>query len=276
MSITLGQVSTQEHIITQWTRVQAELATFTSPKIGSISSFSNTSGAIIGELSTAPADGLANYGPFSGTTAYFTAIGQAKLAKLRNACQNSSSGENDGFATLGALVFLDTLQNTELFSSPDSGEPFHFNHMDMGTQNILVDDNFNFLAVIDWEFAQTAPWEVNHYPMSFHSDPEVEEILKNPNHIAHNTVSKRKAAQELYPKKFLDAECELEKKGRPLRRSIAHVLDGEASRIYACFEDLGGFSGMDKELTHEMVQLAYGLDPGATEQYLEQLKASVA
>ncbi|GKU11974.1 unnamed protein product, partial [Fusarium langsethiae] len=31
--------------------------------------------------------------------------------------------------------------------------------MDLGTQNVLVDDDLNFLAVIDWEFAQTAPWQ---------------------------------------------------------------------------------------------------------------------
>lgn len=274
MSITVWQASTQEHIIKQWTYVQAELAAFTFPQIGSIASFSKQSGAIIGELSTAPADGLVNHGPFSDATTYFTTIGQAKL---RNACQDSSAGEEDSFATLGPSVFLDILRNTDLFTSADGGEPFHFNHMDMGTQNILVDDNFNFLAVIDWEFAQTAPWQVNHYPMPFpltSSDAELDEILKDPNHIAHNNVSKQTAAQNLYRQKFQDAERELEKKGRPLRRSIAHLLDGEASRIYACFEELGRFGGIDEELTHEMIRLAYGFDPGATEQYLEKLKAN--
>lgn len=39
--------------------------------------------------------------------------------------------------------------------------------MDIGTQNILVDDEYNLIAVIDWEFAQTAPWQTYDYPMPF-------------------------------------------------------------------------------------------------------------
>jgi aminoglycoside phosphotransferase (APT) family kinase protein len=39
----------------------------------------------------------------------------------------------------------------------DTVEQFPLSHMDLGTQNIIVDNDFNFLAIIDWEFAQTAP-----------------------------------------------------------------------------------------------------------------------
>ena len=122
MLIILGQISTQEHIISQWTYIQAELATFTFPQIGSISYVSETGSAVIGELSTAPADGLANCGPFSDAAIYFTAVGEARF---RNACKNSPSDES---FRLGAFVFLDIVQNTDLFTSPDSGEVFHFNH----------------------------------------------------------------------------------------------------------------------------------------------------
>ncbi|KAF7879575.1 hypothetical protein EAF04_000770 [Stromatinia cepivora] len=45
------------------TSVQAELATFTFPQIGSISHFSKYAGATIGKLSTAVAEGLSNEGP---------------------------------------------------------------------------------------------------------------------------------------------------------------------------------------------------------------------
>lgn len=207
---------------------------------------------------------------------YFTAIGQAKL---RSARRSPAAGENNEFSMLGAFVFLDILQETDLFKSSNGGEPFHFNHMDMGVQNILVDDRFNLIAVIDWEFAQTAPWQVNYYPRPIRlssSDASRDEILKDPTHIAHKNVSKHLAAQNLYRQKFEDAELELEKKGRPLGRSIAHLLDGEASRIYACLEDLGEMDDLDKELTYQMVWLAYGFDLEKTEQYFEKLKASVA
>ena len=148
--------------------------------------------------------------------------------------------------------------------------------MDMGTQNIVADHDFNFLAVIDFGFAQTAPWQVNHYPMPFpllSSDVEIDVILKDLNHIAHNNMFRQAAARNLYRQKFQDAEQELQKKGRPLQRSTAHLLDGAASRIYACLEMLGRFGDMDKDLTHEMVRLAYGLDPEMTKRYLEKVKS---
>jgi len=62
-----------------------------------------------------------------------------------------------------ALLYFEISSAIRRFSRA-AKRPFHFNHMDMGIQNILVDDDFNFVAVIDWELAQTAPWEVNHYP----------------------------------------------------------------------------------------------------------------
>lgn len=270
MLIISGQISTQEHIIAQWTYIQAELATFTFPTIGSISHLSETCGVVIGELSTAPADGLADYGPFSDAALYFTEIGQARF---HNTCKNNPS---DGSFRLGAFVFLNIVQKTDLFTSPDSGEVFHFNHIDMGTQNILVDEDFNFLAVIDLEFAQTTPWQVNHYPMPFpllSSDAEIDEILKTPSHIAYKNTSRQAVARNLYCRKFQDAEQELQKNGRPLQRSIAHLLDGAASRIYACLDMLGGFGDMDTDLTYEMLRLAYGFDIEITKQYLEKAKS---
>jgi hypothetical protein len=150
--------------------------------------------------------------------------------------------------------------------------------MDMGTQKILVDDDFNFHAVIDWEFAQTAPWQVNHYPMLFpllSSDPEIDEILKDPNHIAYNNTTRQAAARDLYRQKFQDAEEELQRKGRPLQRSVARTLDGVASRIYGCFERMGRLGEMDKDLTYEMVRLAYEFNREMTNRYLETAKSKM-
>jgi hypothetical protein len=77
--IPLEQISTQEHIITQWTSVQAELATFTSPQIGSISHFTKDTGATIGKLSTAVAEGLSREGPFTEAWDYFDTIADAEF-----------------------------------------------------------------------------------------------------------------------------------------------------------------------------------------------------
>ena len=68
--------------------------------------------------------------------------------------------ESDGnlhFDVLGTFVFGDIIQNSSLFKDSNSATGFPLNHMDLSTQNILIDDTFNFLATINREFAQTAP-----------------------------------------------------------------------------------------------------------------------
>jgi thiamine kinase-like enzyme len=38
--------------------------------------------------------------------------------------------------------------------------PFPRCHGDFGHNNIVIDDQYNILSVIDWEMAYAAPWEV--------------------------------------------------------------------------------------------------------------------
>jgi hypothetical protein len=119
--------------------------------------------------------------------------------------------------------------------------------------------------VIDWELAQTAPWEVNHYPMPItliSSNKKIAEILYDPGHRAHRNTSRQVRARLLYRQKFEAAErAALEKRGNnALRCSIAEVLDGKASRIYGLAGKIGVFHGMEEEeLTYELVRLGYGL-----------------
>ncbi|KEZ43205.1 Uncharacterized protein SAPIO_CDS4880 [Scedosporium apiospermum] len=204
-------VSTQERIITQWTSYQAELAAFTFPSIGSISQFPTEKGPIIGKLATASSDGLPTAGPFQSGWSYFNALAEARLTQARK--ENAS----------------------KIFKDPDDQGPFHFNHMDMGIQNILVDDDFTILAIIDWELSQSVPWAVNHYSMPIpliHSDEEIREILNDPGHIAHRNVSRQEATRAMYRRKFKEAEAALKERGPPLRVSISEILEGKASRIY--------------------------------------------
>ncbi|KAI9805461.1 MAG: hypothetical protein M1825_000712 [Sarcosagium campestre] len=56
----------------------------------------------------------------------------------------------------------------------------------------------------------------------------------------------------MYRQKFRDAEQAIESRERSLQKSIANVLDGAASRIYAILEKLGVFEGMEEEIVYEM------------------------
>jgi hypothetical protein len=132
--IPLEQISTQEHLITQWISIQAKLATFTFPQIGSTSHFSNVTSAIIGKLSTAVAKGLLDEGPFKEAWDYFAAVAEAKFCQ---ACKNNVANNGGNiFTRLGPFVFKDIVHNTALFNT--GGGQFHLDHMDMGTHNILI------------------------------------------------------------------------------------------------------------------------------------------
>ena len=43
--------------------------------------------------------------------------------------------------------------------------PFPLFHPDYGYNNIIVDDDYKVLGVIDWENASTVPWEIVDFPL---------------------------------------------------------------------------------------------------------------
>ncbi|KAM6506820.1 hypothetical protein FALCPG4_018643 [Fusarium falciforme] len=261
----------QQHIMAQWTMIQTSLATLSYPLIGSISAITKTGEPIIDKLSSAAAEGFMSQGPFSNAIEYFTALGEAALYRANSS--DGSTGKNlSHFRKLGALVFVDIVRSTTLFQAPHAQYPL--NHMDLGTQNIIVDDDLNFLAVIDWEFAQTAPWQVNHYPMPFPllwPDERIKNILDDPQHLAHKNISRQALARRLYRTQFQDAEAKLHQEGLCLGGGFAEVLESAASRIYACFSRLGDSPEQDEDFVREMVRLAFGFDAQKSKQYVENM-----
>lgn len=263
-----------EHVMAQWAMIQTSLAALTYPQIGSISSITKTGEPIIDRLSSAAIEALMPQGPFSKATKYFTALGEASLYRASHH-ESRPSKASLHFHRLGASVFLDIIQATTLFQEASAQYPL--NHMDLGTQNIIVDEDLNFLAVIDWEFAQTAPWQVNHYPMPFPllwPDERIKMILGDPQHLAYRQIPRQDHARELYCKKFQEAEAKLAERGVRLGNKFAEVLESPASRIYACFSKLGDAPAHDEGLVPEMVHLAFGFDVEGTGQYLQKMSNS--
>ncbi|POR37448.1 Uncharacterized protein TPAR_02355 [Tolypocladium paradoxum] len=268
----IDQSPTQEHIITQWTRVQAELATLKFDKIGAIASVSDSGEAKIGKLPGVDDGDLPGNGPLSTASDFFMCIvntAENIVANTSSPANRDSNGGSVSALALAAVVFRDIIKRTPLFDDVGVDGHFPLNHMDLGAKNILVDDDFNFVAIIDWEFAQTAPWQVNCYPKSF---PQLgfsdEAILRDPTHPAYNAALREEAARRMYNKKFRDAERQLEDKERGLGASFAETLDSPASRIYACFNDIAhSADGEDDklDLVRAMARLAFGLDEIETE-----------
>ncbi|KAL7816781.1 hypothetical protein V8C44DRAFT_263466 [Trichoderma aethiopicum] len=279
-------ITTQEHIYAQWTSFQTELSTITFPQIGSIAHFSKKTGPTIGPMSTSPLEHLPTPGPFKATHEYFAAIADGFIAEALQKQRHSSSPteydnddtngtqqSNTRYALLGPLIFKAIVHNTPLYKSTRTRFPLV--HMDMGTQNLLVDDDYNIIAVIDWEFAQSAPWEVFHYPMPLAittSDLKTAERLHDTEHLAHRNASRQVAARLLYRQQFQEAERRLGEKGDALEYSIADVLGGKASRIYGLVEKISYFTGMEEELTYEIVRLGYGLTGSEAEQLIVKIE----
>jgi hypothetical protein len=177
---------------------------------------------------------------------------------------------------LGGYVLLDIIERTDFCNQTASikdTKEFPFSHMDLGPQNILVDDNFNFMAIIDWEFAQTAPWQINRYPMPFPLlGLDIEDILNSPGHLAYNNVKRQDESRKMYIKMFQEAELNLRAEGRPLIGSFVEVLQSPASRVYACFANLGRLPQADNDLIYQMVRLAFGYQGEEAAQYVQDIK----
>jgi hypothetical protein len=235
---------------------------------------------MIGKLATAAVEGFSNAGPFATTLEYFTTIAEAKFRQASKEAKDDADA--NPFVRLGFFVFQDIVQNTHLFKAEGFDPPnpfFHFNHMDMGRHNILVDKDFNFLAIIDWEFAQSAPLEVNYYPMPFpliQSNAEILARLNDPDHIAHENETKQSELRRIYHLGFKDAEKRLrQERGAPARRNtweISERLGCTASRIYGAVENLGKWDGWEEKLTYEIVRLAYGYEGEKAKEYLAEMK----
>jgi hypothetical protein len=127
-------------------------------KIGSLYKNSTTGCYEIGPL----ANGLG--GPYSTATEYY----RAWIAK-----HATKPGATSPFISqLTEIV--------DLIPEQDAG-PFSLHHPDFGVNNIIIDDDYNVLAVIDWEQTFTAPVELaGQFPLRLlHFPPDLIPPEKN-------------------------------------------------------------------------------------------------
>ena len=103
-------------------------------------------------------------GPFSTATEYFKAW--AKSAKFVLPLDEVREICGESFEETAAQIANFPLRVEQLASKiaiRDQG-PFPFFHADYGHHNIVVDDTYNVLGVIDWEHACSIPWESIYFP----------------------------------------------------------------------------------------------------------------
>lgn len=139
-------------------RFQAEISSITFPKIGSINQGPN------GTYDVGPLPKLG--GPFATATEYLKAW--AKHAPFYGGTDGlkESCGPYGDEILQGVLAFPQKISELAGKIALRDNGPFPLIHPDFFHSNIIVDDNWKPLGVIDWEYAQSAPWETIEFPLT--------------------------------------------------------------------------------------------------------------
>ncbi len=184
----------------QMARIQIDLARCRFDSIGSLRFNEKDNEFFVGP------ETVTGLGPWRNSFAYY--IDAAEHA-LRSAASRDELNSRPSFAL--PLVFKDLVTR---FCSDDTG-PFSLTNRDLGFHNILVDDNFSIIGVIDLDGVMAAPKEiVGQFPVLSGLDPPA------PGIPPRNALTKQR-----------------EEKEKPVIESYAALLrayaDGPEGQIFA-------------------------------------------
>jgi hypothetical protein len=151
-------------------------------------------------------------GPFETATQYFYAWAEKSKfgmdhERLKMACGSladeivpSVNGFKPGFLNVAARLSVN-----------DTG-PFPLCHGDFGHNNVVVNDQYKVLGVIDWESAFAAPWEVfADFPLTLSTTPAKMDAPWNydENGVPKDEYSREQLRdQEIYVEAVKKAEAE--------------------------------------------------------------------
>ncbi|KAK1242846.1 hypothetical protein MKX08_005658 [Trichoderma sp. CBMAI-0020] len=134
-------------------RTHAQLSTILLPKIGTIVSVNAD-----GTCQQGPIPGLG--GPFDTAREFFKAWADRTKFGMTDEQLREACGPHAAEIIPSVLSFAKSIGKlADTLSARDHG-PFPLCHGYFGQNNIVVDDNYNILGVIDWEMAFAAPWEI--------------------------------------------------------------------------------------------------------------------
>ncbi|KAL2890649.1 protein kinase-like (PK-like) protein [Ceratocystis lukuohia] len=146
-------------------KIHFQLSTIQLPQIGTIVSLNPD-----GTFQQGPIPGLG--GPFNTATEFFQAWAAKAKFGLTEERLRKASGPYAAEIVSSVSSFPESLrQLASRLSVLDSG-PFPLCHGDFGHNNIIVDDAYQILSVIDWETAFAGPWEIfGDFPLTLTAVP---------------------------------------------------------------------------------------------------------
>ncbi|KAK1966174.1 hypothetical protein LY78DRAFT_703131 [Colletotrichum sublineola] len=146
-------------------QIHVQLATVQLPMIGTIVSRNED-----GTYRQGPIRGLG--GPFNTATEFFEAWAAKTTFGMTEEELQTTSGQYADEIIPSVSSFPRSISNlASRLSARDHG-PFPLCHGDFGHNNIVVDDEYHVLGLIDWEASFAGPWEmVGDFPLTLSMVP---------------------------------------------------------------------------------------------------------
>ena len=108
--------------------------------------------------------------------------------------------------------------------------PFPLVHDDFAHNNIVVDDAYNILGIIDWEHASSMPWETVYFPLTLSVlPPPMMPAWMYENGVPKNEKTRVRISER---QDYMDEVCRVEKR-EGLSHSLSAALGDEAGQQLA-------------------------------------------
>ncbi|PQE06257.1 aminoglycoside phosphotransferase protein [Rutstroemia sp. NJR-2017a BBW] len=172
----LGMELPPEHkkaFLSNLAKIHVQLSAVQLPKIGTIVSIDAD-----GTYQQGPIPGLG--GPFDTATEFFEAWAAKVQFGISNEKLRAASGPYAAEIIPSVASFTEWIDKLASRLSVRDHGPFPLCHGDFGHNNVIVDDNYHILGVIDWETAFAGPWEVfGDFPLTFSTVPSLMDAPRN-------------------------------------------------------------------------------------------------
>jgi len=146
-------------------KIHVQLSAVQLPKIGTIVSMNRD-----GTYQQGPIPGLG--GPFDTATKFFKAWAAKVEFGMSDEQLRAASGPYAAEIIPSVTSFTKSINKLAGRLSVRDHGPFPLCHGDFGHNNVIVDDKYHVLGVIDWETAFAGPWEVfGDFPLTLSTVP---------------------------------------------------------------------------------------------------------
>ncbi|KAK3985046.1 hypothetical protein QBC44DRAFT_335714 [Cladorrhinum sp. PSN332] len=138
-------------VLEQAADIMAELSRYKFDRAGSLIMTKPDGRIDVGEIASNRFLHLGRHGPFSNAVEYLGDTASQYLELI-------SDGQLFPQAPFGAYFFYKLVQkHASKVSGQDNSGEFFLKHVDDKGDHILVDDEYNIVGIIDWQFARTVP-----------------------------------------------------------------------------------------------------------------------